>query len=66
MGKQYQMQFLGFETVYKALPQAVAGDVNGDGQVNATDVTTLINMILQVEPARLSSDWPGDVDTLWN
>lgn len=55
VGKQYQMQFLGFETVYKAMPQAVAGDVNGDGQVNATDVTTLVNMILQVEPARLSS-----------
>ncbi len=29
-------------------PPAIRGDVNGDGKVNVTDVTTLVNMILGV------------------
>ena len=49
-GKQYTMQFLGFETVYNAVsPETLLkGDVNRDGKVNVTDVTALVNMILGV------------------
>ena len=32
------------------LSPAVAGDVNGDGSVNVSDVTALVNMILGVIP----------------
>ena len=35
------------------------GDVNGDGAVNVTDVTTLVNMILNVIPKDLER---GDID----
>ena len=28
----------------------IKGDVNGDGRVNVTDVTTLVNMILDIVP----------------
>ena len=35
------------------------GDVNGDGKVNVTDVTTLVNMILSVIP---KNEERGDVD----
>jgi hypothetical protein len=42
---------------YKALP----GDVNGDGKVNVTDVTTLVNMILGVIPKdQEHADLTGD------
>ena len=35
------------------------GDVNGDGAVNVSDVTTLVNMILFVIPKDMTR---GDVD----
>ncbi len=45
-------------TIYKAL---IVGDVNGDGNVNVTDVTTLVNMILGVIPKdMLRGDLNGD------
>ena len=52
VGKQYTMRFLGFETVYSAVPpeENTIGDVNGDGRVNVSDVSALINMILGLEP----------------
>ncbi len=52
VGKQYTMRFLGFETVYSAVPpeEGMSGDVNGDGRVNVSDVSALINMILGLEP----------------
>ncbi len=37
----------------------VAGDVNGDGKINVTDVTTLVNMILKVIPQNLTA---GDIN----
>ncbi len=38
---------------------SITGDVNGDGKVNVTDVTTLVNMILGVIP---KNEERGDVD----
>ncbi len=35
------------------------GDVNGDGKINVTDVTTLVNMILKVIPQNLTA---GDIN----
>ncbi|MDO4511351.1 MAG: phosphodiester glycosidase family protein [Bacteroidales bacterium] len=46
VGQEYTMQFTGFETVYDAIPDVKKGDVNGDGVVNVSDVTALINKIL--------------------
>lgn len=31
-------------------PAGIKGDVNGDGVVNVSDVTSLVNMILEIEP----------------
>ena len=45
-GKQYTIDFKGFETVYDAIADTPKGDINGDGVVNVTDVTALINRIL--------------------
>ena len=52
VGKEYTMRFLSFETVYNVVPpeEGMTGDVNGDGRVNVSDVSTLINMILGLEP----------------
>jgi hypothetical protein len=37
------------------------GDVNGDGNINVTDVTTLVNMILGVVPTDMvTADVNGD------
>jgi hypothetical protein len=30
-------------------PEPLKGDLNGDGKVNVSDVTTLVNMILGIE-----------------
>ena len=39
----------------------IKGDVNGDGKVNVTDVTTLVNMILSViEKDMIKGDINGD------
>ena len=53
-GKVYNMKFLGFETVYNAVEGGMDGDVNGDGVVNVSDVTSLINMILGTSPVNLA------------
>lgn len=47
-GQVYDMHFRGFETVYLDAPEAPSkkGDINGDGEINASDVTALINKIL--------------------
>lgn len=52
IGKQYVMQFLGFETVYNCIPGtpvAKNGDVNGDGTIDVDDVNIVINIILGSE-----------------
>lgn len=52
VGKEYKMHFLGFETVYAAVPKEdpnpLRGDVDGNGTVNVSDVTELVNMILGI------------------
>ena len=45
-GQKYTIDFDGFETVYNAIPAENKGDINGDGVVNVSDVTALINKIL--------------------
>ncbi|MDY5360830.1 MAG: dockerin type I repeat-containing protein, partial [Sodaliphilus sp.] len=47
--------FDGFETVYNAIPEDKKGDINGDGVVNVSDVTALINKILTL------ADYPDAV-----
>ena len=61
--KVYEMHFTGLETVYLDVPDTpvVKGDVNGDGVVNVSDVTSLINKILgMVEIADEKCDINGD------
>ena len=42
-------------------PPAIRGDVNGDGRVNVSDVTALINMILGITPVdQARADVNGD------
>ncbi len=43
--------------IWREIP--VAGDVNGDGKINVTDITTLVNMILGVIPKNMES---GDIN----
>ena len=45
-GQKYTIDFDGFETVYNVIPEDKKGDINGDGVVNVSDVTALINKIL--------------------
>ena len=45
-GQKYTIDFDGFETVYNAIPAENKGDINGDGVMNVSDVTALINKIL--------------------
>ena len=46
---------------WQDIPAGLVGDVNGDGKVNVTDVTTLVNMILGVIPKNLElGDINGD------
>ncbi len=46
-GKQYHMVFKNFASVYDAVPeQSATGDLNGDGVVNVSDASALINKIL--------------------
>ena len=48
--------------MYSAVPAAPAakGDLNADGQVNMTDVTTLINMILGNTAPAAAADLNAD------
>ena len=57
-GVQYTMQFLGFETVYNAVApdETLKGDVDGNGRVNVSDVTALINMILGITERNDAAD----------
>ncbi len=41
------------------IPADLLGDVNGDGKINVTDITTLVNMILGVIPKNMES---GDIN----
>ena len=54
-GQKYTIDFDGFETVYNAIPEDKKGDINGDGVVNVSDVTALINKILTL------ADYPDAV-----
>lgn len=43
-GQQYHIVFKNFGTVYNAVKEVGAtGDINGDGAINSSDVTALIN-----------------------
>ena len=62
-GQVYDMHFRGFETVYLDAPEAPSkkGDINGDGEINASDVTALINKILSLaDYADAMCDLDGD------
>ena len=62
-GQVYDMHFRGFETVYLDAPEAPSkkGDINGDGEINASDVTALINKILNLaDYADVMCDLDGD------
>ena len=62
-GQVYNMHFNGFETVYLDAPEAPSkkGDINGDGEINANDVTALINKILSLaDYADAMCDLNGD------
>lgn len=73
-GQKYTIDFKGFETVYNAVAAQKPGDINGDGEVNVTDVTALINKILGLSSysdavCDLNADGTvnvGDVTTLIN
>ena len=47
-GTQYSLQIPGMELVYANMPQdeTIAGDVNGDGEVNIADINAVIDLIL--------------------
>jgi hypothetical protein len=47
--------------VFTKAEESLKGDINGDGKVNVTDVTTLVNMILGVVPKdEVRADINGD------
>ena len=47
-GEQYSLQIPGLELIYSNMPQdeAIAGDVNSDGEVNIADINAVIDLIL--------------------
>jgi hypothetical protein len=62
-GEQYTMLIPGMEVVYRNAPvsAAVMGDVNGDGEVTAVDITALYNYLLNGDETYLAtSDLNGD------
>ena len=62
-GQQYTMLIPGMEVVYRNAPvsAAVMGDVNGDGEVTAVDITALYNYLLNGDETYLAtSDLNGD------
>ncbi len=65
-GEVYTMNFTGFETIYSAIPEESAGngDINGDGDVDITDVNLAINMVLGITEASsaAATDGNGSVD----
>lgn len=61
VGQEYHMIFKDFATVYDAIPGVKKGDINADGVVNVSDVTSLINKILGIaEYADAVCDVNGD------
>ena len=50
VGEQYSLKIPGMELVYASMPpdgpQPVTGDVNGDGEVNISDISEIIDLIL--------------------
>ena len=61
-GQQYHIVFKNFGTVYNAVKEVGAtGDINGDGAINSSDVTALINKILSLaEYTDAACDINGD------
>ena len=61
-GQQYHIVFKNFGTVYNAVKEAgTTGDINGDGAINSSDVTALINKILNLaEYTDAACDINGD------
>lgn len=61
-GQQYHIVFKNFGTVYNAVKETGAtGDINGDGAINSSDVTALINKILSLaEYTDAACDINGD------
>ena len=64
-GQQYTMLIPGLEVIYKNAPlsQVVPGDVNGDGEVTAADVTALYDVLLNNDFSHVvNGDQTGDGD----
>ena len=64
-GQEYTMLIPGLEVIYKNAPlgQVVPGDVNGDGNVTAADVTALYDFLLNNDTTNLmNGDQNGDGD----
>lgn len=59
-GKEYVLHVRGLSAVYASVAEGIKGDVDGNGVVNANDVTALINLILAG-----SQPSCGDIDGNW-
>ena len=76
VGQQYTVLIPGLEVIYRNAPvdEAIVGDVNGDGSVNAADVTALYNYILNGDQTYLATSDvnrddavnAGDVTAVYN
>ena len=62
-GTQYTMLIPGLEAIYRNAPlhQVIPGDVNGDGNVTAADVTALYDYLLNNDTSHIvNGDQTGD------
>ena len=76
VGQQYTVLIPGLEVIYRNAPvdEVIVGDVNGDGSVNAADVTALYNYILNGDQTYLATSDvnrddavnAGDVTAVYN